>query len=105
MIVIRRLSILLALVLAGSCGRDLTVTDYSTTCTVDADCTPVFVGDPCTGCSCSNASINVSSRAKYDADAAAQARLCSPLRPQCLADCVQPVVVCLAGRCALKAPQ
>lgn len=100
-----RLSIILALVFASSCGRALSVTDYSTTCTVDADCTPVFVGDPCTGCSCSNASINVSSRAKYDADAAAQARLCSPLRPQCLADCAQAVVVCLPGGCALKASQ
>lgn len=87
---------------ASSCGRGLSLTDYTTTCAVDADCTPVFVGDPCAGCSCSNAAINVSSRAKYDADVAAQSRLCSPLRPQCLADCSQAKVVCLPAGCAIK---
>ncbi len=100
-----RLSLVIALLTASSCGRGLSVTDYSTKCAVDADCTPVFVGDPCAGCSCSNASISASSRAKYDADAAAQSRLCSPLRPQCLADCSQAAVVCLPTGCALKAPQ
>ena len=101
----RLLVLLVAMGLASSCGRGLSVTDYSTTCAVDADCTPVFVGDPCTGCSCSNASISVSSRVKYEADAAAQSRLCSPLRPRCLADCSQAAVVCLPTGCALKAPQ
>ena len=101
----KELLLCIALMVASSCGRALTATDYSTKCAVDADCVPVFIGDPCTGCSCSNASINVSARAKYDADAAAQSGLCSPLRPQCLADCAQAAVVCLPTGCAIKPPQ
>lgn len=93
----------LVLVLAlSACNTGLQVRDYSQQCAVDADCVVVFVGDPCTGCGCSNDAISTSSKAKYDADARAYASFCSPFRPQCLADCIATRAVCQAGRCALS---
>ncbi len=52
-----------------ACAADTTInlSDFDTTCTKDADCTPVNVGDIC-GCHCGNAAINVSSLAAYQAE-------------------------------------
>ena len=48
---------------------DLVASSYTTTCIADTDCTAVWLGNACTStCFCPNASINASSKAKYQSD-------------------------------------
>lgn len=91
---------LLAVLLSG-CGGGLHASSYSQTCSVASDCVAVFSGDLCNGCGCPNEAINVSDQRRYEADARAYTALCSPLRPRCLADCIQVFPACSAGRCTL----
>ncbi|MDP1920304.1 MAG: hypothetical protein Q8L14_28930 [Myxococcales bacterium] len=86
-----------------ACDTTLEAKDYSKTCSADADCVAVFIGAGCQVCGgCSNDAINVSSKAKYDADAKAVASACPPrLGPQpACAPCRQPSAVCSGGTCA-----
>lgn len=92
----------LALVLAAGCGPiGLQASNYSQQCSVAADCTAVFTGDPC-GCGCPNDAINVADKPRYDADARAATARCSPFRVRCLADCIASTPACQAGRCVLQ---
>ncbi|MER2561387.1 MAG: hypothetical protein ABTQ32_11725 [Myxococcaceae bacterium] len=95
--------------LAFSCGTlpppALQLSDYSKSCTVDADCAAVYVGALCQVCGgCQNAAINVSDLAKRDADASEASRSCPPRQgpqPAC-APCQARTATCDAGTCALK---
>ncbi len=84
----------------------LQLTDYSKSCTVDADCAAVYVGPLCQVCgACQNAAISVTDTAKRDADATEASRSCPPKQgpqPACAA-CLARVALCDAGVCGLKA--
>jgi len=89
-----------------ACDTTLEAKDYSKICAADADCVAVYIGPGCQVCGgCTNDGINVSSKAKYDADAKAVANACGPrLGPQpACAPCIQPTAVCTAGTCTQKA--
>jgi len=89
----------------AACGTPtLEVKDYSKACTVEADCVAVYIGPLCQTCGgCPNEAISQSSKAKYDADAAAAARSCPPnLNRAVCAACRLPEVACTAGACALR---
>jgi len=85
-----------------ACGDTPTVPDislYDQTCSVDADCMPVFTGDVC-GCDCTQAGINVS---EIDAWWEAEAEMsgsCSEIL-ECIA-CPDSVAVCSEGSCVVE---
>lgn len=100
----RSILIVVASLAVLACDTTLDAKDYSKTCSVDADCVAVYLGPGCQVCGCTNDAINVSSKAKYDADAKAVASACPPRvgpTPLCAA-CEQPVAVCTAGSCTRK---
>jgi hypothetical protein len=75
----------------------LAASSYVTTCTADTDCTAVWLGDACTSkCFCPNASINATSKPKYQSDFDAtnhENNVCTcPAFPD---------PVCCNGQCAL----
>lgn len=85
-----------ALCLSGCGSTTVNLSDYNTSCTVDADCMAVTVGDVC-GCSCGNAAINRSDAARYRSDYSLARSHCTG--PECLADCIVPKVTCSTGIC------
>ncbi len=99
-----RLALSLGLFLLTACGS--TVVDLqalSRSCSVDADCEPVYVGDACVACFCSNAAIATSGQATYDAEFKAARSHCWPAQTAvCLADCRAPSAQCTRGQCTLK---
>jgi hypothetical protein len=85
-----------------SCGSSiLDKKAYSQSCAQASDCVPVFLGDVCTVCACANAAVATSSRARYDADAAAARRLCGPQPAIACAPCSQAIATCTNGVCGL----
>lgn len=98
----RRLLLALGAVVLSACNTTIDATRYAQTCAVDADCTVVFSGELCVVCGgCGNAAINVSAKAKFDADAKALHDSCPPRFgpiPSC-APCQQRAAVCTAGAC------
>ncbi|MEW5855131.1 MAG: hypothetical protein AB2A00_40520 [Myxococcota bacterium] len=89
------------LMLTG-CGRELSATDYDRSCSADSDCVVIEEGDPC-GCTCPNAAINGKDKARYDQDRAFVERMCNPLGPVCMADCIGGTAHCQSGSCAFRA--
>jgi hypothetical protein len=90
---------LAALALAG-CGAPATITSssYLTSCSVPADCAPVFFGSVC-GCGCANGALNKTDLARYQADYEAARAGCSG--SVCFADCISTSATCTAGVCTL----
>jgi hypothetical protein len=82
---------------------------YNTSCSVDADCALVTVGDICSACNCANSVIAKSDQAIYDADLRALRSQCEPRvggEPPCAA-CPALKSVCdtsigLTGKCTLR---
>ena len=89
------ITMVLSLASAG-CDTEIAVTDYDTTCSVDADCVAVTIGDLCK-CSCEAGAINKKDQASYDEDrlTIACAAVCSPCPPY--AD-----PVCRGGICSMQ---
>lgn len=103
----RTLLVLIAVLACSACNTALELKDYAQSCSIDADCVAVYVGQVCNTCGgCANAAINQASKAKYDADARAVSANCPPRLGGpvvcAAAACVQPRVVCTAGTCELK---
>ncbi len=71
---------------------------YDQSCATGSDCVGVHEGDVCTAqCNCSNAAINVSAQAEYQAGVSALGP--GPVGPAC--PCVPEPVSCIQGTCAL----
>ena len=89
----------LALGLAG-CAADTTIDaeDYDESCSTDADCTNVFVGDVC-GCGCTTAPISVAEIERYAADQRAKMSACEEVLT-CEACADDPPPICKQGTCA-----
>jgi hypothetical protein len=91
--------------LTTACGGTVTASHYTQTCSQDNDCTPIYSGELCQVCGgCANAAINVSDRARYDADVKAISGSCPPrLGPPALCSaCRAPAgAKCVANTCAL----
>lgn len=101
-----RLPLSLLVVLVFSCGTPTLVeSDYSRTCSTDADCVAVYVGPLCQVCGgCANTAINVADKARRDADSARLGGMCPPRtgpQPACAA-CRQPAAACMSGTCVVK---
>ena len=71
----------------------LDIIEYDQTCTVDEDCTAVFVGDVC-GCDCTRDGINVADAEAYnsvrdeiflacDSDEVMECMTCPEVQPSC----------------------
>jgi hypothetical protein len=87
------------LLLLAGCGPTL-ITDkgLSRSCSVNADCVPVFFGDVCSTCACPNDAIASSSKSRYDNDLASIQKWCGP-RPPIACECVTATAVCTNGSC------
>lgn len=97
-----RMCALGAMLLLGCGSTVISTHGLSTTCSVDADCVAVFVGDACQVCGCANAAIALSSQAAYDKERSAAEAWCGP-RPKALcAPCVETRVGCSSGTCVVK---
>jgi hypothetical protein len=98
--------ILMSLVFAMSlsCG-DTTVTgkDFSTSCTVDADCVAVFLGNVCAQCTCPTTAISRSSKNAYDTEYAAAVKGCGGT-PVNTCSCLEVTAHCASGTCTIPAP-
>lgn len=91
-------ALVVVLLVAGCGNTTVSLTDYNTSCTADADCMAVTVGSVC-GCSCGNAAINRTDAVRYHSDHTAARSHCSG--PECLADCAAPKLSCSSGTCKL----
>ena len=89
---------LLVLCLAlAACGDTVISTEsYDQTCEVDADCTPVYVGDVC-DCSCEVDAIRSTEQTLWAMERSRKQNRCDPL-PAC-APCGTVTVACDAGTC------
>jgi hypothetical protein len=87
------------LALAAGCGAvtSISAESYNQSCSVEADCVEIFVGDVCS-CRCDYAAINRSDLSRYQADRARitclEQKLCGP--------CQSAAATCTAGRCVIK---
>jgi hypothetical protein len=97
-----RACFLFAIVALAACRYDTTVSleSFDTTCSKDADCVPVQVGDIC-GCPDNNAAINGADLSAYQAEVLAKEPHCPPY-DKC--DAVVGSAACSHGRCAFVAP-
>ena len=85
-----------------ACGETPTVPDislYDQTCSVDADCLPVFTGDVC-GCDCTQAGINASEMDAWWEVQAEMGESCGEVL-SCAA-CPDSVSVCSEGICVVE---
>jgi|JI10StandDraft_1071094.scaffolds.fasta_scaffold12654_7 hypothetical protein len=104
----RSLLILLSALVVTACDTTIEAKDYKQTCSTDAECVPVFVGQFCNGgCGgCANAAINQSDVSRYTSDVTTITNACVRVGPPVLcaaAACRQPEAACVNGACALKA--
>lgn len=104
----RSLFVLLSALVVTACNTTIEAKDYKQTCSTDAECVPVFVGQFCNGrCgSCANAAINQSDVSRYTSDVNTISNSCIRVGPPVLcasAPCRQPEAACVNGACALKA--
>jgi hypothetical protein len=93
---------LLAALLLGACGSSpqmIVASNYDQTCTVDADCSVIYVGEVC-GCGCTHDAINMKDYARYLVDY--RDRDCHP-KVVC-GVCASVSAYCNAGKCATKSP-
>jgi hypothetical protein len=97
----RQLFMVASLVALGCGGTFIDAKTYSQKCTQDADCAPAYVGDACAVCTCSNAAIATSSKAKYDADVAAMRARCGPQPAVACGPCNTVTAKCSNGTCGL----
>lgn len=101
MIRLRTLLYTSLLALTAGCGTpantSISAASYSSSCSVEADCVAIFVGNQCS-CGCEYAAINRSDLSRYQADKA---------RISCVEDfvcgpCMSATATCTAGRCVIK---
>jgi hypothetical protein len=89
---------LFALLLAACVGdTSISLADFDTSCTVDADCVAVQVGDIC-GCDCGNAAINKDGLAAYMAELDDKHKSC---HTGVFCDCAVAIAKCTQGKCGL----
>lgn len=84
---------------AGGCDsvlHTIHANDFDASCTVEADCVPVFIGDLCGKCLCPNTFINATAKAKYQAERDAKA--VPPMPGGCFCPAVKPT--CAQGHCS-----
>lgn len=92
----KKLAMLLWLAACGS--GSITDVGLSKSCSVDADCAPVYVGQACGTCTCPNAAIAAKELSRYEAEANAARQWCGP-RPAIACDCIRFTVTCASGTC------
>lgn len=86
--------------LACSEPQPVDITEYDQTCTVDEDCTAVFVGDVC-GCDCTRDGINVADAEAYNSVRDEIFLACdSDEVMECMA-CPEVQISCDAGTCVV----
>ena len=76
--------------------------DYPLTCTFDADCIAVYLGDVCKPCFCDNAAISASARSIYAADLTGARNSCTSTTQETCAACAPVAVGCDNGTCKVK---
>jgi hypothetical protein len=92
----------------GNQPEPLDGTKYTTTCSVDDDCSLATVGEICTPCKCPNLAIAKSSAATYAADYRARSSECTPNAGVACGACAPVKVTCqieanaVTGTCAIK---
>lgn len=94
---------ILAGFLLAACNPTIEAKNYSQTCSQASECVAVKLGALCEVCGCLNGAINVSDKAKYDAEVKAIG--CPPrLGPQpACSPCPSPGADCVGGQCVFKA--
>ncbi len=98
----RHLRSVTLLCLAACASPVLDPKPYATTCTQAADCAAVFFGDVCKSvCGCANGAIATSALAQYTKDKDAANATCGPRPAIACAPCMEPVLRCTNGACAL----
>ena len=85
---------------AASDGGSISGGSYAQACTAETDCTLIHEGDVCQPCLNQNAAINVSDRAKYDADFSTLRNSCGPMPAIACVAIVQRKPICQASKCA-----
>lgn len=90
-------SILSAVLLAACGDTTISADDYLRTCSADAECTAIAVGDVCS-CACDFAGIHIDDKARAAADRAeiecdSQCGACQAVEPYCDQD---------QGQCAVR---
>jgi hypothetical protein len=96
--------ILVSLVAALSlvaCGNSISADTYDQSCSSDADCRTVSVGDIC-GCSCEVGAINQNQTARHESDLGSVKRSCPDDIKSCKACDTPKPSYCNAGTCALR---
>jgi hypothetical protein len=84
-------------------GNPPSLSGYATTgCSIDADCQPAVLGNPCQVCACPTAAITKASFAKYESDRRAATSQCQADNsgPVCAA-CAPVTGKCDVGTCKL----
>lgn len=78
--------------------------DYGRTCSVDADCAVVALGDPCARCACPDAAIAAEDVARYEAETRAASSQCSTFGAPAVscAACAPRAAWCNDGVCAVR---
>lgn len=85
--------------LCVSCGpHAIADTGLSKSCTTDAECVAVYVGDACGDCACANSAIATSDLTRYQSEANAATAQCGPFKARAC-PCAAFPVVCSAGTC------
>ena len=91
---------LLALCACG--GTEINSGSYDRACTVDANCAPVFQGDACAPCRCSNAAVNSSQVARYESDLLNLRTRCGPIPEVACGPCLPRRGLCIGSTCSAR---
>ncbi len=74
--------------------------DYDLGCSQASDCTAVFLGNLCQGCTCPFGAINAADRPKYEADLAMKIQGAAPS----VCSCPAMIPACEGGQCLTVTP-
>lgn len=93
---------LCGLLLIGCGGTVIGAGDYDQSCLTDVDCAPVFQGDACASCACSNTAVNAAVLARYEMDLAHTRTRCGPRPAVACAPCAPKRGLCTSNRCSAR---
>ncbi len=84
---------------APAAPADLKASDYSQSCDLASDCSPVYQGQVCAPCPCPNSAIAMKDLAKHQADFSARKSSCGLNPPVACAACQTSTATCENKKC------
>jgi hypothetical protein len=84
---------------SGGASTQIRASDFTQSCQVASDCTPIYQGEVCTPCACPNAAIATTQLDAYQSKLTQIRSTCGPLPAIACADCANATPLCAGNKC------